>query len=130
MDGGNRGPGAWLLTGLHHTAAHQAFVEVKRARVAGSAHGWRATCMERADSGLQRLAAACTNANVSAEGGGMAVMTGVGSEVSRKRRRAAQANSVSTQAASVEEHLAALRARWQVCCAAVPCAGAAGSALC
>ena len=50
----------------------------------------------------------------------MAVMTGVGSEASRKRRRAAQANAVSTQAASVEEHLAALRARWQVCCAAVP----------
>ena len=57
----------------------------------------------------------------------MAVMSGVGSEASRKRRRAAPANAASTQAASVEEHLAALRSRWQVCVAEISSAGAAGT---
>jgi len=60
--------------------------------------------------GLNELAAACTGD----EGGRrMAVMTGLSNEVSRKRRRAPAAASTA-QACSVEEHLAALRMRWQV----------------
>lgn len=56
--------------------------------------------------GLDELAAVCT-----AEGGSMAVMTGL-NEASHKRRRASQAGP-SAQVSSIEEHLAALRSRWQ-----------------
>lgn len=62
----------------------------------------------------------------------MAVMTGVSNEVSRKRRRATAAAS-AVQASSVEEHLAALRMRWQVRpepCALTRVRGLQGSACC
>ena len=46
MDGGNRGPGAWLLTGLHHPAAYQALLKWsvrawQGARTAGVRRAWK-----------------------------------------------------------------------------------------